>query len=348
MPRAGVNIGDGCWGGHIIEFCDVFDTVKETGDHGSFNSWGRDRYWVSNIKEVNRRVATAPDLPMLDVVEPITLRNNRWRCDHGWDIDLDDGSSNYHIYNNLCLHGGLKNREGFNRVVENNVMVGNTFHPHVWFDNSGDLFQHNIVFTSYKPIGMPQKWGRTVDDNLLHEPSFKTPAAAEALQKLSHQDARSIRANADFISPSSGDYRVRDGSPALALGFKNFPMDQFGVSSPALRAIARTPSLSTDAAKEAARDISIHRWNGVRIRNISGPDEQSAHGLSSLAGVLVVDAPADSLLGKSGVLANDVILRVGGAAVADVQTLLSRQHQTGLTIDVMRDQQVVKLSLKPN
>ena len=24
------------------------------------------------------------------------LRNNRWRCDHGWDIDLDDGSTNYH------------------------------------------------------------------------------------------------------------------------------------------------------------------------------------------------------------------------------------------------------------
>ena len=43
MPRAGINIGDGCWGGHVVEFCDVFDTVQETGDHGSFNSWGRDR-----------------------------------------------------------------------------------------------------------------------------------------------------------------------------------------------------------------------------------------------------------------------------------------------------------------
>jgi len=25
MPRAGINIGDGCWGGHIIEFCDIFE-----------------------------------------------------------------------------------------------------------------------------------------------------------------------------------------------------------------------------------------------------------------------------------------------------------------------------------
>jgi hypothetical protein len=35
------------------------------------------------------------DLPVLDVVRPNILRNNRWRCDHGWDIDLDDGSSEY-------------------------------------------------------------------------------------------------------------------------------------------------------------------------------------------------------------------------------------------------------------
>ena len=34
----------------MIEFNDVFDTVKETGDHGSFNSWGRDRYrWLNDV-----------------------------------------------------------------------------------------------------------------------------------------------------------------------------------------------------------------------------------------------------------------------------------------------------------
>ena len=45
VPRAGINIGDGTWGGHMIEYNDVFNTVLETGDHGSFNSWGRDRFW---------------------------------------------------------------------------------------------------------------------------------------------------------------------------------------------------------------------------------------------------------------------------------------------------------------
>ena len=51
VPRAGINIGDGCWGGHHIDYCDIFDTVKETGDHGSFNSWGRDRWW--GVKDID-------------------------------------------------------------------------------------------------------------------------------------------------------------------------------------------------------------------------------------------------------------------------------------------------------
>ena len=44
-PRAAINICDGTWGGHVIEWNDCFETVLETHDHGAFNSWGRDRYW---------------------------------------------------------------------------------------------------------------------------------------------------------------------------------------------------------------------------------------------------------------------------------------------------------------
>ena len=29
----------------------------------------------------------------LDAMKPTVIRDSRWRCDHGWDIDLDDGSS---------------------------------------------------------------------------------------------------------------------------------------------------------------------------------------------------------------------------------------------------------------
>jgi hypothetical protein len=243
-PRAGINIGDGCWGGHVIEDCDIFDTVKETGDHGSFNSWGRDRYW--GLKGVDLNQVTLGDnkeLPRLDAIEPVILRHNRWRCDHGWDIDLDDGSTNFEIRDNLCLNGGIKLREGFYRVVENNIMVNNSFHPHVWFADSQDVFRRNIVFSRYKPIEVKRPWGRECDRNLLHRPGPSAATPAAELREQSGRDENSLAADARFEDPARGDYRVKAGSPALELGFANFPMDQFGVRPPALRAIAKTPVL---------------------------------------------------------------------------------------------------------
>ena len=240
VPRAGINIGDGCWGGHVIEFCDVFDTVKETGDHGSFNSWGRDRYWRSNIGEVNAWVRQVPDFPNLDAVKTNLLANNRWRCDHGWDIDLDDGSSFYIITNNLCLHGGIKNREGFGRVVENNIMVDGGYDPHLWYDESGDIFRCNIVWTAYRPANMHRPpWGAEMDFNLMQKYGATAIESATQLQQQSGRDEHSIAADAQFVDPAHGDYRVMAGSPALALGFVNFPMDQFGVQKPELKAVAR-------------------------------------------------------------------------------------------------------------
>jgi len=46
-----------------------------------------------------------------------------------------------------------------------------------------------------------------------------------------------------FCDPAKGDYSVKDESPALKAGFKNFPMDQFGVLKPGLKAIAKMPVL---------------------------------------------------------------------------------------------------------
>jgi hypothetical protein len=341
VPRAGINIGDGCWGGHVVEFCDVFDTVKETGDHGSFNSWGRDRYWLPSIEEVDALVGANPDLPLLDAVEPITLRNNRWRCDHGWDIDLDDGSSNYHIYNNLCLNGGIKNREGYHRVVENNVLVGNGFHPHVWYANSQDVFARNIVFTNHQPIRMPAVWGKQIDDNLLHDPAAETSQEATVLQSSSNQDRRSLRANARFADPASGDYTVVSDSPALQLGFVNFPMDRFGVRPARLKAIARTPTLVAVKLRQSLRDPTVRVWHGLSVRNVVGLGEQSAHGLSEETGVVVLDVPADSDMARAGIRTGDVLVAAGSTCIGDVQSLLSLPSDGASSLTVWREQRPV-------
>jgi hypothetical protein len=354
MPRAGINIGSGCWGGHVIEFCDIFDTVKETGDHGSFNSWGRDRFWRPNIGEVNEWVKQAPELPLLDVVKPIVLANNRWRCDHGWDIDLDDGSSNYIITNNLCLNGGIKLREGYGRIVENNVLVNNGGHPHVWYAECADIFRRNIVWTDYQPAHMPRPpWGKEMNFNLVQQ-SGATSAPATQLQQQSGRDANSSVADAQFVDQARGDYRVKDGSPALALGFVNFAMDQFGVRKPELKAIARVPELpriKEFALRTVTRAADPVTLLGASVRNITGEGEMSAFGLPDVTGVLVLEVPAESPLAKAGLRKNDVILSVNDAKTTDT-TALRRQAPEltagkALKLNVSRDQKEIVIPLFP-
>jgi hypothetical protein len=249
----------------------VFDTVRETGDHGSFNSWGRDRYW--GLK--NAPADELPQLALLDIVKPNVLRNSRWRCDHGWDVDLDDGSSNYEIYNNLFLAGGLKLREGFHRKVWNNIAVNNSLHPHVWYENSGDEVTRNIWMGAYRPAAMSgslKKWGKAVDRNL-----FTTSDADRATFVAKGCDANSLVGDPMFVDPAQGDFRVKDGSPALRLGFRNFPMDQFGVQKPALKAITRTPEIpkqmqpGTAPAKPApAAPAHSAMWQGAAVHDLEG------------------------------------------------------------------------------
>ncbi|MCE5328527.1 MAG: PDZ domain-containing protein [Planctomycetaceae bacterium] len=320
IPRAGINIGDGCWGGHVLEFNDVFDTVLETGDHGSFNSWGRDRFWPKGPAEMS----------LWDARKTTIIRNNRFRCDHGWDIDLDDGSSNYHIYNNLCLHGGLKLREGYYRTAENNIMVDNSFHPHVWFANSGDVFRRNIVFAPYKPIHVAAPWGKEVDNNLLHAPRKKpTPWTKTG----SGRDKNSLTGDAMFVDPASGDYRVKEGSPAMKLGFKNFPMDQFGVVSPALKAQASTPRLPAPARAGADEEPETLAWMGATARPVKGYEILSSLGRSEEIGVALTKVPEDSAAAKAGFAPMDVILKISGKPVNSL-TALTKAAPPGKTVTI--------------
>ena len=358
VPRAGINIGDGCWGGHVIEFCDIFDTVKETGDHGSFNSWGRDRFWnLAGLNLNDDKVwETEKGVPLLDAVRTVVMRNNRWRCDHGWDIDLDDGSTNYELRNNLCLNGGIKNREGFFRVVENNIMVNNGFHPHVWYKHSEDIVRRNIMWSDhYLPAGgMPSTpWGKDMDYNLVHRAGVTEPKPAAKLAEQSKRDANSIVADAMFVDAAGGDFRVKDGSPAFKLGFVNFPMDQFGVQKPELKAIARTPQMP------AARGdmFAVERVPGrarsryvlqAQVRDIAGLGDRSAYGLPEECGVLLLNVAAESPAGSAGLQKDDVILGCNGKPVRTVADLLAIQDEAAgkkLTLSAVRKQQTLSVDI---
>ena len=283
VPRAGINVNDGMWGGHIIEFNDVFNTVLETGDHGAFNSWGRDRNWARGTDSlfINNRDKVA----RLDVVKTITIRNNRFRCDHGWDIDLDDGSTNYLIYNNLLLNGGLKFREGFFRTAENNIIINNSFHPHVWYKNSSDVFSKNVVTTYYLPVGMPVIWTKEVDNNTFLD------AIALKKSKLNGTDAHSVYSPPVFVNAATGDYRLTKNSPAFKTGYKNFDMNNFGVISKKLKLLAKKvpfPKLISYVENNETRTIL-----GLNVKNVT-LGERSATGMFAEKGVFIVDVNKDS------------------------------------------------------
>ncbi|MBX3255198.1 MAG: PDZ domain-containing protein [Chitinophagaceae bacterium] len=342
--RAGINIGDGAFGGHIIEFNDVFNTVRETGDHGSFNSWGRDRFWAPGRKYMDSLAAAHPELILLDAQKQTIIRNNRFRCDHGWDIDLDDGSSNYHIYNNLCLNGGLKLREGFYRIVENNIMINNSFHPHVWFANSGDVFERNIVMKKYAPIQV-NDWGGRINNNL-----FPDTAALHDAQSRG-TDKNSIAGDPLFVNPTNGDYTVAPNSPALKLGFKNFPMNEFGVQKPSLKKIAQQPQIPVLITDAGLADKSVPVvFLGGSIKSVDGLGDRSAYGLPDETGVIILSAGNNSLLAQSALQDKDVIRTAGGKPVRDVKQLMDVYQSLNWTgripITVIRNQQLLNIELK--
>lgn len=79
MPRAGICINDGCWGGNAIEDNDVFHTVLTTADCGPFNSWGRDRHWTMKMRGVVKEGAEkAHERSRPDCYIPNVIRHNRF------------------------------------------------------------------------------------------------------------------------------------------------------------------------------------------------------------------------------------------------------------------------------
>lgn len=342
-PRAGINIGDGAWGGHIVEYNDVFNTVLETGDHGAFNSWGRDRFWYPNRKYMDSIVAVHPELILLDAQKQTIIRNNRFRCDHGWDIDLDDGSSNYYIYNNLCLNGGLKLREGFYRTVENNIMVNNSFHPHVWFKNSRDVFKHNIVLKKYFPIQITD-WGPSIDQNLFPD------AASLALAQKNGTDTQSIAGNPLFVNASKGNFAVAVTSPAFQIGFKNFSMNEFGVQKAALKKLALQPTIPVLIGNSSlANHTSTVSFLGGTLKNIEGLGDRSAYGLPDETGVIILSTGKNTLLTQSGLLEKDVIRKADDKPIKNINELLDIYQAINwhgkMKVEVIRNQQLITLTL---
>jgi hypothetical protein len=241
MPRAGINSNDGCWSGHLVEGNWVYDVVRETSDHGPFNAWGRDR---------NAIFQSDPNMTKLDAVDTTTIQNNRLESPTPmFGVDLDDDASNYMVTNNLLIGGGFKVQWDRYNTYTNNVLIsGGVVDIHSPWDNSNDVVKNNIVvgdvvYSTFLINNLSTDLAakvKTFDYNCLYS-SGKDPRISPWMNRSSDAfswsawkgaglDAHSVVADPMFVNPSAGDYSVKDSSPAITLGFKNFPMNAFGAT----------------------------------------------------------------------------------------------------------------------
>jgi hypothetical protein len=288
-PRAGINFNDGYWGGHVIDYNKVYEVVLETSDHGPFNSWGRCRNWGcgSNWNNVPTLAAS-----LLDPMTPTIIRNNYLKNSdtNFFGIDLDDGSTNYSCHNNVVIGGGFKLQRGrFNHFVNNVVVGGGTIDVHDPMPQCGDSVRHNIIVgpefadwcCSWATAPMNQTGqamsaglvsrGALIDSNCYWGYGI-TPrvfswtgtdrngtACTWAQWVAGGNDVHSTIADPLFVDPANGNYQVKSGSPAFALGFKNFPMDSFGVMPATCGTSVGTLNRTIEPVKEAPGAVRYSR-----------------------------------------------------------------------------------------
>lgn len=347
-PRAGININDGTWGGHLIQGNSIWNMVQETGDHGPINAWGRDRFWPvphENTSAAERALAAG-----LDALDTTHICGNQIWHSKAWAIDLDDGSSNYRLCHNLLLNSGIKLRDGFHRTAENNILVNGSIHIHQSESLNNDVITRNIVLGPY-PYQFagtpdPEDAGRLTDYNAFWnngEPiSIDIPAPDRALAGPAAFDAHSLIANPDFRggnpwdNPAMQDYTVTNQELISALGFEQLPA-RFGAPPTNTQTDTPPPIDWADTEQWDATSAQTEVW-GAWVTDIATAEFASAVGLDTNSGAFVHTLTLGPFK-SARVQPGDVIRAVDGREIRSTAELLDAASTgTPRTIEVWRNQ----------
>lgn len=114
-PRSGINFNDGFGGGNVVQENLGFNVVRETGDHGFFNSWDRQPY-LTKVKD-----GVTPSLiPATSYLTKNFIINNYHST---FPIDHDDGTGYYYDSLNFLVYGGYKSYLGHSQTAVHNIYV---------------------------------------------------------------------------------------------------------------------------------------------------------------------------------------------------------------------------------
>ena len=322
--RSCINVNDGSFGGHEIAWNDVFDYQKETTDHGPFNSWGRDRFWSvpkynasgeggEIIRHYTNDGVHFFDTALLDAYQTTRIHHNRFLhqpdTPHSWGIDLDDGSSNYEIDHNLCLGAGIKLREGFDRRVHHNIIVGGRMEIHVSYAEANDRIDHNLI-DDPKPwnfIGVDGKRfaqaGHQVYDN-----AYTASGPAALPEWVAKTDSGHMAVDPMFRAPEENDYTPENQALLQALGF-GLPWENlgYGAENGSQAPLFRRPGLMGE------RQAVL--WEGARVTDVDYA-VMSATASQGLSGAYFEEVPEGSRAAALGFCQGDVAKEAGGRKIA--------------------------------
>ena len=100
-------------------------------------------------------------------------------------------------------------------------------------------------------------------------------------------------------------------------------MDQFGVTSPRLKSIARRPEFPTVEKPRTSPGQRLRDWKGAMLRDLEEMEFSALQISESDTGVIVAACPADTAAYKMGMRSKDFIQSVDGRAVKNVGDFFS-------------------------
>jgi hypothetical protein len=159
----------------------------------------------------------------------------------GWGLYTDEGSTGIVIKNNLvyaCKSAAFHQHYGTGNLVTNNIFAGQLraqleasrveTHP-------GFAFTHNIIYFKKGALASV-KWNKArflTDSNCFWNPAVRDlsfNAVSFADWQRSGKDVHSIVGDPRFAAPEKLDFHLKEGSAALAIGFKPFDYTRAGVT----------------------------------------------------------------------------------------------------------------------
>ncbi|XP_028405678.1 uncharacterized protein LOC114528250 [Dendronephthya gigantea] len=149
-PRAGINFNDGFGGGNVVTKNLLFNFVRETLDHGPFNSWDRQPYLTRVRDDKNASL-----VPKENTMTYNFIISNYHSC---WPIDHDDGTGYFTDQYNYLVYGGFKNYLGHSKTSQYNV--------YVYPDGNQPYSKPCCAFSSGAQTGpLASGWGDRYTDN---------------------------------------------------------------------------------------------------------------------------------------------------------------------------------------